>query len=105
VLGREAYRVRADAELDPIAATVVRVGFSAMLLWVIAMFRGRAMKTLTHLGNPAIRGRIIVGTFLGPLLGMIGFVSALKFAPAGLVSTIISASPLVILPVIAVRIG
>jgi drug/metabolite transporter (DMT)-like permease len=103
VLGRQAYKVESQAPLDPIVATVVRVGAAAVLLWAIALVRGRWVTTLRHLGDPAVRSRLAAGTFLGPLLGMIGFVSALKFSPAGLVSTVISTSPLVILPVVAVR--
>ena len=41
----------------------------------------------------------------GPIVGMLGYIGALKFAPAGLVSTVVSASPLVILPVVAVKYG
>jgi drug/metabolite transporter (DMT)-like permease len=103
VLGRQAYKVAGDSPLDPIVATVVRVGGAAIVLWTIALLRGRWVSTLKFLGDPAVRSRLAIGTFLGPLLGMIGFVSALKFSPAGLVSTIISTSPLVILPVVAVR--
>jgi drug/metabolite transporter (DMT)-like permease len=103
VLGRQAYKVAAETPLDPIVATVVRVGGAAVLLWTIALVRGRWVTTLRFLADPAVRSRLAVGTFLGPLVGMIGFVSALKFSPAGLVSTVISTSPLVILPVVAVR--
>jgi drug/metabolite transporter (DMT)-like permease len=103
VLGRQAYKVESQTPLDPIVATVVRVGAAAAVLWIIALVRGRWVTTLRHLGDPAVRSRLAAGTFLGPLLGMMGFVSALKFSPAGLVSTVISTSPLVILPVVAVR--
>jgi drug/metabolite transporter (DMT)-like permease len=105
VLGRQAYRVQADAPLDAIAATVVRVGFAAIVLWTFALVRGQAGRTLKFLSDGAVRQRLAWGTLLGPIVGMLGFVSALKFAPAGLVSTIISTSPLVILPVVAVKYG
>jgi len=103
VLGREAYKTAAATPLDPIAATVVRVGAAAATLWAIALARGRAGRALGFLKDPAVRVRIACGTVFGPLVGMLGFVSALKFAPAGLVSTIISTSPLVILPLMAVK--
>lgn len=103
VLGREAYRVTAPRPLDPIVATTVRVACAALLLAIIAILQGRAGRALRALADPAVRSRLACGTLLGPLVGMIGFVSALKFAPAGLVSTVISTSPLVILPIVAVK--
>ncbi len=105
VLGRQAYRVPSDAPLDAVAATVVRVGFAAIVLWTFALVRGHATRTITFLNDGAVRQRLAWGTLLGPIVGMLGFVGALKFAPAGLVSTIISTSPLVILPVVAVKYG
>jgi drug/metabolite transporter (DMT)-like permease len=103
VLGREAYKVDAGVPLDPIVATAIRVGCAAVFLAIITTLRGRARVAVGALKDPAIRSRLAVGTFLGPLLGMITFISALKYSPAGLVSTIISASPLVILPVVAIK--
>jgi drug/metabolite transporter (DMT)-like permease len=105
VTGRQAYRVAAARALDPIAATVVRVGFATAVLWAYAVVRGRAWRALRHLGDGGVRVRLAWGTMLGPIVGMLGFVTALKFAPAGLVSTLISTSPLVILPVVAVKYG
>jgi len=105
VLGRQAYRVRSDVPLDAVAATVVRVGFAAIVLWSFALLRGHAGRTVAFLKDGAVRQRLAWGTLLGPIVGMLGFVGALKFAPAGLVSTLISTSPLVILPVVAVKYG
>jgi drug/metabolite transporter (DMT)-like permease len=103
VLGRQAYKVAAVRPLDPIVATTLRVGCAAALLFAIAVVRRRVPAACRAMKDPAVRTRIAYGTLLGPLLGMISFVSALKFAPAGLVSTVISTSPLVILPIVAVK--
>jgi drug/metabolite transporter (DMT)-like permease len=103
VLGRQAYKVAAPRPLDPIVATTVRVACAAALLAVIAVVQRRAGAAVRALNDPAVRSRLLYGTLLGPLIGMVGFVSALKFAPAGLVSTVISTSPLVILPIVAVK--
>jgi drug/metabolite transporter (DMT)-like permease len=102
VTGRQAFKI---APLDPITATVVRVGFAATLLWLLTLARGKARQTLAFLKDSAVRSRLAWGTLLGPILGMLCFVSALKFSPAGLVSTLISTSPLVILPVAAAKYG
>jgi drug/metabolite transporter (DMT)-like permease len=105
VLGRQAFKTQVDRPLDLVVATVIRVGFAAVVLWLLALVRGSAGKALSCLKDSAVRQRLAWGTLLGPILGMLGFVGALKYSPAGLVSTIISTSPLVILPVVAVKYG
>jgi drug/metabolite transporter (DMT)-like permease len=102
VTGRQAFKI---APLDTITATVVRVGFAATVLWLVAVARGKARQTLARLHDPMVRTRLAWGTLLGPIVGMLCFVGSLKFAPAGLVSTLISTSPLVILPIAAVKYG
>jgi drug/metabolite transporter (DMT)-like permease len=105
VTGRQAFLTAADRPLDPVMATVLRVGFSAVVLWMLAIARGGAGTALRSLNDGHVRSRIAWGTLLGPIVGMLGYIGALKFAPAGLVSTVVSASPLVILPVVAVKYG
>jgi drug/metabolite transporter (DMT)-like permease len=109
VLMRLAYRTPGGEALDPILATTVRVGSAAAILWTIPLARGRAGAVLAHLNDGDVRRRLAVGTLLGAFLGMMCFISAFKYAPAGLVSTISATSPLVILPLVAwryhVRIG
>jgi drug/metabolite transporter (DMT)-like permease len=103
VLGREAYKAAPDGRLDPMLATTLRVGSAAVLLWVWPVVRGRAGEFFGHLVRPGVRGRLFAGTAMGALGGMMCYVSALKYAPAGLVSTIVATSPLVIIPLVAVR--
>jgi drug/metabolite transporter (DMT)-like permease len=109
VLMRQAYKTPGGERLDPLLATTIRVGCSAAILWTIPLARGRAGKVVPHLKDGDVRKRLFVGTLLGAFLGMICFISAFKYAPAGLVSTITATSPLVILPLVAwryhVRIG
>lgn len=100
VLGRQAFRA---GELDAVVATVVRVNSAAAVLWGFTMLRGRAGPVLAHMKDPAVRGRLAWGTAFGPLAGMMCYVSALKWSPAGLVSTIVATSPLVVIPLVAVR--
>jgi drug/metabolite transporter (DMT)-like permease len=103
VLMREAYTAAPGGRLDSILATTIRVNVAAVLLWVWPVARGRAGEMMGHLRDSAVRKRIVSGTFFGALAGMMCYVSALKYAPAGLVSTIVATSPLVVIPLVAIR--
>lgn len=89
--------------IDPLLATTIRVGSTAVLLWAAALVRGEPASLCRHMADPLVRNRIVLGTLFGPTFGMICYVSALKFSPAGLVSTIASMSPLVVLPLAYLR--
>jgi drug/metabolite transporter (DMT)-like permease len=102
VLGRQAFR-SAGRELDAIAATVVRVNSAMVVLWGFTLLRGRVRHVLGFLKEPAVRQRLTWGTLFGPIAGMLCYVAALKASPAGLVSTVVATSPLVVIPLVAVR--
>ena len=103
VLMREAYKAAPGGRLDPILATTLRVNVAAVLLWVWPVVSGRSGEMIGHLREPTIRKRLLAGTAFGALGGMLCYVSALKYAPAGLVSTIVATSPLVVIPLVAIR--
>lgn len=103
VLMREAYKAAPGGKLDAILATTIRVNVAAAMLWVWPTVRGRAGEMVRLVADSSVRKRLALGTFFGALTGMITYVSALKFAPAGLVSTIVATSPLVVIPLVAVR--
>ncbi|MDB5106919.1 MAG: protein of unknown function transrane [Fibrobacteres bacterium] len=97
VLAREAFLAHPD--LDPIVATTIRIGAGAVVLWAYARATGPLGPILGGWTHPKILRLLLAGTFFGPLLGMICYVSALKSAPAGIVTTITFMAPLIIIPV------
>lgn len=84
-------------------ATVIRVGTATVMLWVIPLTCGHRGRTLAHLRDPFILGRLAGGVASGPICGMLRYLFALKNLEAGLVSTLVAMSPLFILPMVAVR--
>lgn len=103
VLMREAYKAAPGGQLDSILATTIRVSVAAAMLWCWPVVRGRAGEMIRLVKDGSVRRRLAVGTFFGALAGMVCYVSALKYSPAGLVSTIVATSPLVVIPLVAVR--
>ncbi len=103
VTGRLAFNIDPARPLDPIIGTIIRVSSAGCLLWIAPLLTGSCKKILAHLRNRAILRRVALGTTCGPLLGMLCYVGALKLASAGLVSTLMSTSTLLVIPMVAIR--
>jgi drug/metabolite transporter (DMT)-like permease len=101
VMARQAFL--AAPETDPFIATFIRVAAAGMAVLFIATVRGKLTEGFRKFREPGIPLRLFLGTLSGPVLGMMLYVSAFKFALAGMVSTMSSLSPLLILPVISFR--
>lgn len=97
VMARQAFLGQAD--LDPLAATTIRIGSGAAVLWIYARARGPLGPALGAWRDPKVLQLLIAGTLLGPLLGMLCYLAALKYAPAGIVTTITFMAPLLIIPI------
>jgi len=100
VMLREAFRL---GPIDLLWATTIRVGGTAVFFWLIAAARLEVVRIWRTMGEPVVRNRVLLGTLLGPFAGMICYVSSLNFLQAGLVSTLSSISPLVLLPIVYLR--
>jgi drug/metabolite transporter (DMT)-like permease len=103
VLAREAFLHQPG--LDPVSATTIRVGSGAVALWSYARALGPLGGALGAWTHPNMLRVLAAGTLFGPFLGMLCYVSALKFAPAGIVTTITFMAPLLIIPAGAVFYG
>jgi drug/metabolite transporter (DMT)-like permease len=102
VLARQAFL--AEPGLDAFAATAIRVGAGAAILWAAGAAIGFPAG-LSRWREPAVLKRVAAGTIAGPILGMLCYVSALKFTAAGIVTTITFMSPLLVIPLGAWRYG
>ena len=101
VFTRQAFQV--DDSLDSILAALLRVGSAAIVLWMIPLFSGGIRRTVAHLGDGAVCLRVISGTATGAFGGLLFYVMAFKYAPAGVVSTLAAMSPLLVIPIVSLR--
>ncbi len=99
VLARQAWKL--DPAMDPVGAATVRVGAATVMLWLIPLFQGRGAfgRLIAPMGDKALLIRLGLGTLFGPYLGMLTYVAAFHHLEAGLVSSLVALSPLVILPI------
>lgn len=101
VMARHAFNTGRSP--DALPATLVRVGSATVLLWIMPVLRGQARPTLSLLRDRWVARRIAAGVAMGPLLGMLCYLGALKQSPAGLVSTLVATSPLFAIPLTVLR--
>jgi drug/metabolite transporter (DMT)-like permease len=97
VLARQAFLGQSD--LDPLTATAIRIGSGAVALWAYARCKGPLRPILGAWTEPKVLRLMLAGTLFGPVLGMACYVSALKYAPAGIVTTVTFMAPLLIIPI------
>jgi drug/metabolite transporter (DMT)-like permease len=97
VLARQAFLGQPD--LDPLGATTIRIGAGAAALWCYAGFKGPMRPALGAWTDPKVFRLLLAGTVFGPVSGMICYISALKYAPAGIVTTVTFMAPLLIIPI------
>lgn len=98
---RHAFRIAPD--LDPLAASTLRMVTATAALWAIPVVRGRVRATFAVLADRRVLSRLVPATFAGTFLGLICYVAAFKHLEAGLVSTLTFITPLWLLPIIAIR--
>jgi drug/metabolite transporter (DMT)-like permease len=101
VMARQAFL--SAPGINPVLAAAVRVASSAVILCIFALITGHLLKAVRNLQSSQVLLRITMGTFSGPVIGMILYISALKYSPAGIVTTLSGLSPILILPIIALR--
>jgi drug/metabolite transporter (DMT)-like permease len=101
VMAREAFLREAD--LSPLYATTVRIGAAALFIALIARGRGTFLAGMKSLRVPRVLPRIVLGTISGPIIGMTCYIAAMKYQPAGVVTTITFMTPLIVTPLGAWR--
>ncbi len=86
-------------EFPPISANLIRVtaGVAALLLWFGAT--GRLRETLGALRDGRATAFIGLGAVTGPVLGVVLSLIAIAKAPMGVAATLMSLSPVLLLPV------
>jgi drug/metabolite transporter (DMT)-like permease len=101
VMAREAFLREAD--LSPLFATTIRIGAAAIAIALVARARGTFVAGMKSVRAPRVLPRIVLGTFSGPIIGMTCYIWAMKYQPAGVVTTITFMTPLIVTPLGAWR--
>jgi drug/metabolite transporter (DMT)-like permease len=82
-----------------ISATEVRVGCAGLILLAVSLIRGSLRAHLAKLQDKKALLEITAGSLTGPVLGVILSLEAIAHAPIGVASTLMSLTPVLLLPV------
>jgi drug/metabolite transporter (DMT)-like permease len=87
-------------DFSPFQANVIRMLAAALALWLMAAFQkeiGSTLQTLRQ--NPSAIKLLVLGAFIGPVLGVTASLLAVQHAEVGVASVLTSLSPILLLPV------
>lgn len=83
---------------NPLAATQIRI-IAAFIAFTILITLGKKWPDIrAAFRNKEAIGQITIGAILGPFIGVTLSLTALQYAPAGIVSSLTSISPILIIP-------
>ena len=103
-LGSLAARPVMASGVEPFTAMAVRSGIAALFFLILLAVPHPAMKPKAQIGKRSL-GLAIGSAFFGVGLGMSLLMAALAHGSVGIVSTLSSMTPVVILPIVWVRTG
>jgi drug/metabolite transporter (DMT)-like permease len=87
---------------DPVAATFIRI-LGAMVGYVVLVTLVRRWTVIAaNLRHARVMGLILCGAILGPVVGVVLCMVALRYCHAGVTATIIGTMPVLILPFVVV---
>lgn len=103
-LGSLAARPAMAAGVEPFTAMAVRSGIAAAFFVLLLLIPHPALKAAPHVGKRSL-GLAVGSAFFGVGLGMSLLMAALAHGNVGVVSTLSSMTPVVILPMVWARTG
>jgi len=83
---------------DPVAATQIRIIVATIAFIILISIRGKWGEVKKGIKNKKALKWLVVGSFFGPFIGVTAMLIALKNASAGIVSTLSSTSPILVIP-------
>lgn len=91
-----------EAGVDPVAASAVRVGVSAMCLSVLVLLPFKSVKRANPL-TPKLLSLTVIAGLNGMGVGMTLFLFALEGGEVGIISTLAATSPAILLPILWIK--
>ncbi len=83
---------------NPLAATQIRIIAAFLAFTILITARKKWPEICRAFNNKKAIGNIAIGAILGPFIGVTFSLIALQYAPAGIVSSLTSISPILIIP-------
>jgi drug/metabolite transporter (DMT)-like permease len=84
--------------LSTVSATLIRTAIALVLLWVIALHRGQWLSTLKSWDIKTVFTPLLIGSLIGPALGIWLSIVAVKMTHVGIASTLMALPPILLIP-------
>ena len=86
--------------LPAISGNAIRLTAAVIVAWLLAIFRGQIVSSYRTLREQRrMMGFIVIGTILGPVIGVWLALTAVTLAPLGIVTTLQSLTPIFLIPI------
>ena len=87
-------------DFPALSASLMRLAVASTVIWLWALIEGQLRPTIEGLRIRRARWAILGGTAAGPFIGMTLSLAAVQLAPVGIASTLMSLSPVLLLPLV-----
>lgn len=91
VLSKLALR---DGGMDPLGATVIRIGAAFVAIWLLTLLQRAAKETLAPLRDARATLFMAGGALTGPFLGVVFSLAAIQYIDTGVAASIIASYPI-----------
>ena len=88
--------------VTPVEATMIRACAGIVCFAVLIVVTGRIGRVRAGARNPPAMAMIAVGAAVGPALGVVLIMRALKVVPSGIAQTVLATTPVMIIPFAAI---
>jgi drug/metabolite transporter (DMT)-like permease len=87
-------------EFPAISALLIRLTVALIAIWAFSAVRGELVSSVRTLrAHPRVMAMLTVAAFTGPVLGVWFSLIAVKHAPVGIASTLMSLTPIFLMPI------
>jgi drug/metabolite transporter (DMT)-like permease len=99
-ISRKGINLDPNAVIDPLSATLMRMMFGALFVWISLTAIGKLPELRKAVSNRNGMKYTVAGAFIGPFLGVTLSMVAVAFTQAGIAQTLMSLMPVMIIPVV-----
>ncbi len=85
-------------DFPALSASLIRLTTASLVIWLWAFIQGQLRPTIEGLRIRRARWAIVVGTVVGPFIGMTLSLAAVQSTQVGIASTLMALSPVFLLP-------
>jgi drug/metabolite transporter (DMT)-like permease len=86
-------------DMISLSATYIRILWGTAAIWLVLLIRRNLGNSLRAFSDKKFMTYTLIGTSVGPFLGVWASYLAIEFAPIGIASTLMSLAPLIMIPI------